>query len=117
MKNSPRSTVPGQSQTVSDYLSHKSFLVMSSEDIIFIMFYYLSLEFKEELTIFRHASVSCTCPCKLVGPLVRWSHFRISNLWSPFCATVVFDDPTAMLLVYPPSPSFFQNFDDISKYI
>ena len=51
MKNSPLSTVPGQSQTESDYLSHKSFLVMSSDDIIFFMFYYLSLTFKEELAI------------------------------------------------------------------
>ena len=36
--------------------------------------------------IFRHASVSSTYPCKLVGPSVRWlvrpSHFPISNLWS-----------------------------------
>ena len=30
--------------------------------------------------IFRHASVSSTYPC----PSVRWSHFRISNLWSPY---------------------------------
>ena len=43
-----------------------------------------------------------------VRPLVGPSHFRISNLWSPFCATVVFDDHTAMLLVSPPSPSFFK---------
>ena len=33
--------------------------------------------------IFRHASVSSTYPCPSVSPLVRWSHFRISNLWSP----------------------------------
>ena len=39
-----------------------------------------------------------------VSWLARWSHFRISNLWSPFCATVVFDDPPAMLLGSPPSP-------------
>ena len=39
-----------------------------------------------------------------VGWLVSKSHFRISNLWSPFCATVVFEEPTAMLLGSPPSP-------------
>ena len=30
--------------------------------------------------IFRHARVSSTYPCQSVGPLVRPSHFRISNL-------------------------------------
>ena len=39
-----------------------------------------------------------------VRPKVSQSHFWISNLWSPFCATVVFEDPTAMLLGSPSSP-------------
>merc|ERR1712208_3393 len=34
--------------------------------------------------VFRHASVSRTYPCKLVGP----SHFRISNLWSVTVAQI-----------------------------
>ena len=48
--------------------------------------------------------------CRLTSDIITkecqhyWSHFRISNLWSPFCATVVFEDPTAMLLGSPPSP-------------
>ena len=49
-------------------------------------------------------SLAPTHVSKLVSKLVSPSHFRISNLWSPFCATVVFDDPTAMLLGSPPSP-------------
>ena len=41
----------------------------------------------QKTSLFRHASVSRTYPCKLVrwsvGPLVGQSHFRIFNLWSP----------------------------------
>ena len=33
-------------------------------------------------SIFRHASVSSTYPCKSVSKSVSKSHFRISNLWS-----------------------------------
>ena len=63
-----------------------------------------SVNFHLSGVIFRHASVSSTYPCKSVRPSVSKSHFWISNLWSPFCAAVVFDDPTAMLLGSPPSP-------------
>ena len=38
--------------------------------------------------VFRHASVSSTYPCKLVGKLVGKSHFRISNLWSVMVAQI-----------------------------
>ena len=32
---------------------------------------------------FRHASISSTYPCPSVCKSAGWSHFRISNLWSP----------------------------------
>ena len=40
----------------------------------------------------------------LVRKLVGWSYFWISIAPGHFCATVVFDDPPAMLRRLPPSP-------------
>ena len=53
--------------------------------------------------IFRHASVSSTHPCQFVGKLVGKSvghtfEFPLPLNSEHFCATVVFDDPSAMLL-------------------
>ena len=78
--------------------------------VSFSLFLLRTLQNRVSFLFFLDTQVSLapTHVSKSVGWSVGWSvsksYFRISNLWSPFCATVVFEDPTAMLLGSPPSP-------------